>query len=76
MGKCQAQPFIEIAGNRFNLPLPQGDTTRLESGQGDLGLPGVWAFQIRGTQIVTGLLEEQSRSVGGCGDDLIEAAWQ
>src|SRR6185369_4231195 len=65
------QPFIEIAGNRFNLPLPQGDTTQLDSGGGNLGLPGVWAFQIRGTQIVTGLLEGDTID-GGYGDDLIE----
>ncbi|HEX8224132.1 MAG TPA: tandem-95 repeat protein, partial [Allosphingosinicella sp.] len=65
-------PYVEIAGKRFTMPVATANLASMDSAAGNLGLPGVWAFQIRGADYVSGTNVEGDVLDGGTGNDILE----
>ena len=64
---------IQIGDTTFNLPMGNDYSygAKLDTQSGNTGLPGLWAFAIRGSTIIDGLSEADTLD-GGSGDDLLE----
>ncbi|WP_301183854.1 calcium-binding protein [Sphingobium xenophagum] len=66
-------PYIWTpSGEIFYLPLPSEGAAGLDTALGNTGEPGVWAVQIRGTQLITGIARDADDLYGGNGNDTLE----
>src|SRR5262249_41641748 len=60
------------AGIFLQVPLPAGGSQTFDTAAGNLGVPGVWGFQLRNNTVLGLPLPQNDQLYGSLGNDLLE----